>query len=464
MLGRLSHTRLLRYAGLFTWALVGVPLLYTSLVLPDATEPTQPARMGWHGWAAYAAFGVLYLWLTRAMDGRRIRWADYALLVLLTLSAVGVSYFNQSGLGSVLLMVVACVLPWLLPLALGVAWLLLGQLAVVPVFVAGLGFPPVEAVMQSMLYAGFSAFVFVTSLVARQQAQARDDQRRLNAELRATRALLAESARVNERTRISRELHDLLGHHLTALSLNLEVAGHLAQGKVQDHVGQAHTLARLLLSDVREAVSQLRVGGAIDMAATLSPLAENVPGLDVRMAMPRPFLLDDAERAHVLLRCTQEIITNAVRHAQARTLRLDYALEDGTIRLQARDDGQGSETLAIGNGLRGLRERLSVHGGRVRVDTAPGAGFALDIRLPLATPANRADGLPVDGSPVDGMQVDGMQVGGLPPGSTPPESMPPDTLLLPAAPTARHDAGGTPATRKIPAAAQRPALTQEPAP
>ncbi len=394
MLGRLSHTRLLRYAGLFTWALVGVPLLYTSLVLPEPVDGAQVSPMSWHGWAAYAGFGLLYFWLTGAMDGRRIRWADYLMLVLLTLAAIGVSYYNQSGLGSVLLMVVACVLPWLLPLTPGIAWLLVGQLVVAPVFVVGLGFPVIEAVMQSMLYAGFSGFIFVTSLVARQQAQARDDQRRLNAELRATRALLAESARVNERTRISRELHDLLGHHLTALSLNLEVASHLAQGKVQEHVGQAHTLARLLLSDVREAVSQLRAGGAIDMAATLSPLAENVPGLAVRIAMPDPFLLDDAERAHVLLRCTQEIITNAVRHAQARTLRLDYALDGAEIRLHARDDGQGGERVAIGNGLRGLRERLAGYGGSVRVDTAPGAGFALDIHLPLATPVAR-EGAPV---------------------------------------------------------------------
>src|SRR3546814_5087865 len=68
-----------------------------------------------------------------------------------------------------------------------------------------LGFSWFEALMQAVLYVGFAGFVFVTSMVARQQAQARDEQRRLNAELRATRALLAESARVNERTRISRE-------------------------------------------------------------------------------------------------------------------------------------------------------------------------------------------------------------------------------------------------------------------
>ena len=402
MLGRLSHTRLLRYAGLFTWALVGVPLLYTAAFPPETVDGSQPPSMAWPGWVAYATFGALYLWLTRAMDGRRIRRADHVLLLVFIGAALAMSYFSLSGLGSILLMVAACVLPWILPVGLGMVLLVASQFAVAPIFVIGQQFEWPEAILQSMLYAGFCAFIFVTSLVARQQAQARDDQRRLNAELRATRALLAESARVNERTRISRELHDLLGHHLTALSLNLEVAGHLAQGKVQEHVGQAHTLAKLLLSDVREAVSQLRAGGAIDMAATLSPLAENVPGLEICIEMPDPFLLDDAERAHVLLRCTQEIITNAVRHAQARTLQLDYTVETDAIRLRAQDDGQGSESGMfgdgwpgdgragkdrLGNGLRGLRERLASYGGQVDFRTAPGAGFALDIRLPLAGPA-----------------------------------------------------------------------------
>jgi signal transduction histidine kinase len=253
----------------------------------------------------------------------------------------------------------------------------------VPVYVRGLGFTWTEAVMQSLLYVGFSGFVFVTSLVARQQAQARDDQRRLNAELRATRALLAESARVNERTRISRELHDLLGHHLTALSLNLEVAGHLVQGTAQEHVNQAHTLARLLLSDVREVVSRLRTDDAIDMAATLRPLADTAAGLRIVLDLPEPFLLDDAERAHVLLRCTQEIITNAQRHAQASALCLRYRFEGRVVRLLASDDGRGAESPEAGNGLRGMRERLAAYGGTADIATRPGEGFALDLHLPL---------------------------------------------------------------------------------
>src|SRR5690606_12951159 len=269
------------------------------------------------------------------------------------------------------------------PLPVSIAALVISVLLVVPVYVRAIGFSLLEAVMQSMLYVGFNCFVFATGYVARQQVLARDEQRRLNAELRATRALLAESVRVNERTRISRELHDLLGHHLTALSLNLEVAGHLVEGRAQEHVNQAHTLAKLLLSDVREAVSRLRTDDAIDMVATLAPLADHVAGLRIEMDMPEPFLLDDPERAHVLLRCTQEIITNSVRHAGATELRLDYAWDDGAVRLRARDDGRGAESPVAGNGLRGMRERLAAYGGAVDISTRPGAGFVLDIRLPL---------------------------------------------------------------------------------
>lgn len=381
MFARLDHGRLLRYSGLFTWAVIGVPLLYSWM---------QP----WQGWLAYAAFGAAYAWLTRGLGTRRRHPIDFVLLLVLTVAAIAVCYYSETGLGSVLLMVAACVLPWMLSLRLGVAWLVLSQLVMVPVFVQLLGFPLFEGIMQSLLYAGFAGFVYVTSLVACQQAQAREDQRRLNSELRATRALLAESVRVNERTRISRELHDLLGHHLTALSLNLEVANHLAVGKAQEHVSQAHTLAKLLLSDVREAVSQIRDSDAIDMAATLLPLADNVPGLHIEMRLPMPFLIDDPERAHVLLRCTQEIVTNVVRHARATSLDLDYSWYDNGIKLQARDNGRGAEELVAGNGLRGMRERLAAYGGEVEIETRPGNGFCLTLSLPLMPAPDRV-GLPL---------------------------------------------------------------------
>src|SRR3546814_21178946 len=93
-------------------------------------------------------------------------------------------------------------------------------------------------------------------MVARQQAQARDEQRRLNAELRATRALPAESARVNERTRSPRALPDLLAHHPTSLSLHQEASPHITLGTAQDHVATAPPTPPLPPHDVTEAATK----------------------------------------------------------------------------------------------------------------------------------------------------------------------------------------------------------------
>lgn len=392
MLARLNHSRLLRYAGLFTWGAVGLWLLNIwfdpTILQPEAGGPPFLLVMRWL--AAYLAFGVVYWWITHQLGQREPGLVDHILLLLLTTCAIGVGYFSGTGLSSILLMVVAGLLPWLMPVRFGLAWLVGGNIATIPVFVMALDFPPTLAVLQAMAYMGFSSLVFVTALVARQQAEAREEQRRLNAELRATRALLGESVRVNERTRISRELHDLLGHHLTALSLNLEVAGHLSEGRAKEHVQQAHTLARLLLTDVREVVSQLREDGAIDLSTALLPLAENVPSLDIHMDIEAPLTVDDPERAHVMLRCTQEIITNAVRHAGARNLWICARREKECITMSARDDGRGADNFVSGNGLRGMRERLMQHGGNLKIETRPEEGFCLYLTLPASAAAAAA--------------------------------------------------------------------------
>ncbi|MEI2454481.1 sensor histidine kinase [Lysobacter firmicutimachus] len=393
MLARLTHTRLLRYAGLFTWGLVGSWLLSIWLD-PDYLQPSHGELylqiLRWV--AVYITFGAVYWWITRSLGERRTGLLDYLQLLVLGGCAIGISYYSGSGLGSVLLMVLAGLLPWMVPVRIGVAGLMVLNLVIIPVFIEAVQMPPLVAVLQSLLYTGFSGFVFLTAMVAKQQTQAREDQRRLNAELRATRALLAESARINERTRISRELHDLLGHHLTALSLNLEVAGHLSEGRAKEHVQQAHTLARLLLTDVREAVSQLRDNGAIDLALALRPLAENVPSLEIRMDIDEPLTLDDPERAHVLLRCAQEIITNAVRHAGAEHLWIDVRRNGDHIVMSARDDGRGADHLVAGNGLRGMRERLQQYGGRLSIETRAQAGFCLQLTLPATAAAMAREG------------------------------------------------------------------------
>jgi signal transduction histidine kinase len=391
MLNRLSHTRLLRAAGLYTWALVGIPIILNVWFLPPSRGVDETAGLGINvpmTVVSYLAFGLCYWLATRSLGSRDTAAStrgNFVLLMVLTTAAVAVGYFTQTGLSAMLLLVMAGVLPWILSLRAAVVWLLLAHIPLVPSFMARDDFSFWEALFQSTFYVGFSAFVLVTAYVARQQAQARDEQRRLNAELRATRMLLAESARVNERTRISRELHDLLGHHLTALSLNLEVAGHMTEGRALEHVKQAHTLAKLLLTDVREVVSQLRQGDAIDLGGALLLLTERVPALAIHMNIEEPLTLDDAERAHVLLRCTQEIITNAVRHAGARNLWIHCRREGGQIVINAHDDGQGADVVIAGNGLRGMRERLRQHGGNMTIESRAGGGFRLCLQVPVET-------------------------------------------------------------------------------
>ena len=400
-LSRFDQIDWLRYAGLFTFACVGAPLLRESWLFaegagwwpgstPDLALQAEmgQALLGW--WLSYLGFGVAYWYLTATLALHRSHWARLPLLIGMNLAAVAISWFSQSGLSGILLLVIAGVLPWLLPTRLGLAWMIGTNFSLVPIF---LGFRDTggqvlygwfDAILQSFLYLGFSSFTFVTSSIARGQAQEREEQRRLNAELRATRALLVESSRVAERVRIAREVHDLIGHHLTVLSLNLEVASHLVEGAAKDKVRQAQSVARLLLSDVREVVSQLR-DDAIDLGTALRALIEGLPAPKIHLELPAQFELEDPRRAQVLLRAAQETLTNTIRHARANQLwwRFSVLTDPARVRFESRDDGEGANEFVVGNGLSGMQERIHALGGWVHFETAPGQGFALTIEIPL---------------------------------------------------------------------------------
>ncbi|MGA9333005.1 MAG: sensor histidine kinase [Rudaea sp.] len=379
----INHIQLLRFAGLFTYACTGVPLLSSSF----RSEGVATGSADYIGWCvAYACFGVAYWLATRALGRRDSRLQRVPLLVAMNIAAFAIGWFSQSGISAILFLVIAGVVPWTLPFWPGVLWVLSQNFTLVPVFARSANYSVNDALVQCTLYLGFSVFTYVTSLVAKQQTDSREELRRLNSELRATRTLLTESSRIGERMRISRELHDLVGHHLTALSLNLEVASHLVSGGAQEHVRKAQSVARLLLTDVREVVSQLRDDDAIDLTQALKTLVEGVPGLAIHLELPPRFAVDDPRRAQVLLRCAQEIITNTVRHADARNLWLRFErTASNELAIHARDDGHGAGNLRQGNGLTGMRERLVQIGGRLNISTARDRGFALDAWVPLET-------------------------------------------------------------------------------
>ena len=95
--------------------------------------------------------------------------------------------------------------------------------------------------------------------------------------------------------------------------------------------------------------------------------------------------MTDPLRAQVLLRCAQEMITNSVRHARARNLWISLVPDENGVAMIARDDGRGVEAVEAGNGLKGMAERLKQLGGELRIETSPGAGFALRAWVPVET-------------------------------------------------------------------------------
>jgi len=206
--------------------------------------------------------------------------------------------------------------------------------------------------------------------------------------------LLAEQMRYSERMQIARELHDLMGHHLTALNLQLQLGGALLARADTPGAGQAldraQGVAAQLLADVREAVSQQRSSQRIDLSAALQALAEGIASTRIELA------LDDAARdlgpraAHALLRCVQEGVTNSVRHAGARRVRVELrgvGEGGGEVTVSIDDDGRGAPNWrpgraeGFGNGLSGMTERMAELGGQMRV-TRTSPGFRIELRCP----------------------------------------------------------------------------------
>ncbi|WP_182256609.1 sensor histidine kinase [Microbacterium esteraromaticum] len=223
-----------------------------------------------------------------------------------------------------------------------------------------------------------SATILSTTALIREQ-RARQELARAHVDLKAASVLLSESARTMERLRISRELHDLIGHQLTVLTLELETARHVDEAKARVHTERANEVARALLRDVRDTVGQMRTE-APDLERALREMTDTLPGLEVTIDVAPNVHVGERETT-ALLRAAQEVVTNTLRHADARELWIEVRRDrDSTVILRARDDGRGATQVHFGNGLRGLRERFEELGGGLWVDGS--AGFQVTVRTP----------------------------------------------------------------------------------
>ncbi len=242
-----------------------------------------------------------------------------------------------------------------------------------------------DALMSTLLFGTFHMFALFSSLAARRAEEATQHAEELNRGLIATQQLLADAAKENERTRIARDLHDQFGHHMTALTINLQVASRLAEGDVKLKVDQCHELSKQLLSDVRKAVSTLREHKPLDLAATLHLMVEDVPGLKVHLDVEPDLNVTDVSVAEAIVRCVQEAITNTLRHARASESWIRLWQDQGVLRLEINDNGRVNAGFVPGNGLAGMRERIEKLNGDLTLNRTP--SFAIHVQFPIAAPS-----------------------------------------------------------------------------
>jgi two-component system sensor histidine kinase DesK len=186
-------------------------------------------------------------------------------------------------------------------------------------------------------------------------------------------------AKIAERERIARDLHDVLGHTLSVVVLKSELAGKLIGGgdaeRARREIGEVEQIARQALSEVREAIRGYRAEG---IAAEIARARRALDAAGVRLEWEAPSLRLAPAHESVVSLVLREAVTNILRHAGATSCRLELAADSRGTHLTVHDNGRGASDYA-GNGLRGMRERVEALGGRLEIDSRQGTRLTVEI-------------------------------------------------------------------------------------
>jgi signal transduction histidine kinase len=223
--------------------------------------------------------------------------------------------------------------------------------------------------------------------VLRLDAEARGSAQRLLAQERAARAAEAESAALAERSRIAREIHDVLAHSLSAQLVHLEAARLLIERgadreQILERVVAARGMARDGLSETRQALSALR-GELTPLEDFLTQLVSTADGAEATITGDRRPL--PAEASQAVRRVAQEALTNVRKHAPGARVRMRLEYSEHQVTLVVRDSGGSPGELAAagaGYGLLGMRERAELLGGSLEAGPDE-EGFVVSLRVPV---------------------------------------------------------------------------------
>jgi two-component system sensor histidine kinase DesK len=327
------------------------------------------------GAAAVAGYAIIiaYCWcylqaLPAAWAGNQRRfWMLYGAMVALFVATIPLAHEDAF---------VMCV--YIAVLSVGVlgkyAWVVIGVLAAVATFL-----PPA---IHSW-HATFDLTMALTIPLVALAMYGFFGLVRTNQALADARAEVARLAAENERTRIARDLHDLLGHSLTTITVKAGLARRLAQRddneRAATEIAEVEELSRRSLADVRAAVAGHR---DVTLAGELATAREVLRAAGVVAELPGSVDVVEPSLSELFGWVIREGVTNVVRHARAGhcTIRVDRNW------VEIVDDGRGG-IASSGNGLTGLRERVEAAGGTAQIGTNPYGGWRLRVDVPVAAPA-----------------------------------------------------------------------------
>ena len=325
------------------------------------------SHAGWKewGWTAVGTilFLVLYLGLFR-LRNKRWELIDLGLMVL-----VGCAYAPSNAGASSFFIFAAALLPYVVENELGVI-----KLLAVLVGVVGLEWWLLHLSGWFVLYAaGLSVVVGGTNIYFAQRTRMYDKLKMADEEIEHL-------AKVAERERIARDLHDVLGHTLSVIILKSELAGKLIDRdpeRAKAEIADVEQTSRAALADVRSTIRGYR---AHSLEAELKQAKATLETAGVTVKSEAEEVRLSPVQESVVALVVREAVTNVVRHAQASTCYLRLMPMNGNCRLEIQDDGQGGGT-AEGNGLRGMRERIEALGGTLERENH--SGTRLRIEFPL---------------------------------------------------------------------------------
>ena len=324
------------------------------------------------------------LCVSEALD-RRV-WAHRLVHLAMAVIALGLIAAHRSGVTPILLVLLVAVLAARLQGRELFLWFVAINVAFVAIMAWGWRLGGANLWLTAVAHGSFQAFAVLLMRIARRAEDMADRLRATNAELLTTRTLLAESARDQERLRLSRELHDVAGHGLTALKLNLESLARDPRQPDPQRLALCASLADELLQNLRSVVQQMRGDPGIDLRSAIERLGLPFLRPRLRLQLAGADGITERDQVEAVLRAVQEGLTNAARHGHARELHVSLAPDGQEWLLRIEDDGRAPDDLQPGGGLSGMHERFEQLGGQLRAARSSLGGLQLEARWPRAAP------------------------------------------------------------------------------